>query len=225
MHLWIVPTIFSAVANVLASTIVLEDGSNGVLSRAPTGQFAQSLSQNTKQQISRQRRTTSLTLDPFDDSSASKDTMVHGTAEFVFMFRKAGRRIQNMIKSGRAVTGFVLELAEFRISFNDGWHGACRQWCHGYNESVEHGISPFVGCCAVHVMFQGVTCGSARAATDRTFSQPCLEFKRKAAHLPPSRERQTKHQSASDKAVHVAIAGGMLDAVGIVVAVWESESF
>lgn len=224
MHWWISLAILSADANVIASTILWEDGSSGPLSGATTGQLAQILSENAKQQIGRQRIPTSLSHDPFDDPSSSKDTMVHGTAEFVFMFRKVGRRVQNMLKSGRAVAGFVLELAEFRFSFNDGWHSACRQWCHGYNESVEDGISPFVGCCAVHVMFEGVTCGSAHTAADRTLSQPCLEFKRKAAHLPPSRERQPHHHYPADRVVHVVIAGGMLDAVGIVVAVWESES-
>lgn len=158
---------------------------------------------------------------PYQDFVSPDETgMVQGTDEFVYFFRKAGKRLTVSDTT-------VLEISEIRLFFHPGWQNHCGDWCGEYDEDVEDGISTLEGCCAVHALFIGSACGGAIrededeakgwAEEDAAKAKVCFVFTTKEEYV--TEHYITKHVRKDEKSVHMVIAGGMLDAVGMVVAV------
>lgn len=147
---------------------------------------------------------------PFEDFvSPDEPGMAQGTDEFVYFFRKTGRRSEML-----NVT--VLQISEFRMFLHTGWQNNCGDWCGEYDDEVEDGISTHEGCCAVHALFIGSACKAA-VEEDIANARLCFVFTTKEDFV--TEHYIKKHVRKDGRSVHVAIAGGMLDAVGMVVAV------
>ncbi|KAJ8599075.1 hypothetical protein CTAYLR_007606 [Chrysophaeum taylorii] len=104
-------------------------------------------------------------------------------------------------------TSVLIEVAELEVCLGLGWERACDAACKardgndGYDVERVGGLSPLEACCAAHAVLSGWSCDGRREACYATVVQ-------RVKHGPRSFEGT----------INVAIAGGAVDAAGIVAA-------
>lgn len=143
---------------------------------------------------------------PQDLFNVADQVVIDATSEFAFLFRQAGRRKQQENSA-------VLELAEFDVRLRPGFANECAPACGQFAGTEEEGISSFESCCAVGAMFAGATCNASRAK-----AKLCYRIGSREGAKTKKRRGQLKHYR-NVSVVRAVVAGGSVDAVGLLVAV------